>query len=331
MVLSLGKTNVSILLSKKPMRRSQLEYILAVAQHRSFSKAAAACFVTQSTLSALVAKYEQEIDIMLFDRKTKPISITPQGEKILRHLHSIKREFQLLDEVVSEIKGYEAGQLRLACIPTVAPYLFPLILNKLSAAYPKVNFHIHEITTERIIEELQAGNIDVGIVSTPLEKRDLREYPLYYEDFLLYDCGQQDSSPTTYRVADIDLDRLWLLEEGHCLRNQVGKICELRQHKRVKGNLTYSCGSIYSLIEMVKQNAGLTLLPRLALANNPHIDGDLLHPLSPPVPTREIGLVTHQNFVKDRFIEQLSALIRQAVQPFLPDTLAPDSRVAPFA
>ncbi|RME98872.1 MAG: LysR family transcriptional regulator, partial [Bacteroidetes bacterium] len=200
------------------MRRNQLEYILAVAQYQSFSKAAQVCFVTQSTLSALVAKYEQEIDITLFDRKTKPITVTPQGEKVLRHLRSIKREFQLLDEAVNQIKGYEAGNLRIACIPTVAPYLFPLILNRLSAAYPKVNFTIHEITTERVIEDLLAGNIDIGIVSTPLDRQELTEFPLYYEDFLLYDCGLR-TKPRTYRISDIDLDRLWLLEEGHCLRN----------------------------------------------------------------------------------------------------------------
>ena len=113
----------------------------------------------------------------------------------------------------------------------------------MTAAHPKLNFQIHEYTTEKIIEELLAGNIDIGIVSTPLGHTDLKETPLYHEDFLIYDCGDQ-SQPETYQVSDIDLRRLWLLEEGHCMRNQVGKICELRQKSKFKGNLTYNCGTL---------------------------------------------------------------------------------------
>lgn len=312
------------------MRRSQLAYILAVDQFRSFSKAADACFVTQSTLSALVAKFEQQIDITLFDRKTKPITVTPEGEKILLHLKRINREFQLLDEGVNQLKGYDAGQLNIACIPTVAPYLFPLILNQLSLTYPRVDFTVSEFTTEIVVEQLLTGAIDIGIVSTPLEHKELLEFPLYHEDFLLYDCGQSSSTAKSYAVSDIDIDRLWLLEEGHCMRNQVGKICELRQQQKINGNLTYSCGSIFSLIEMVKQHVGITLLPRLALANNPQIDERYLYPLQGTAPVREIGLVTHQNFVKRGIIKDLVQLVQGAVRPYLPKLLEEREAVSPF-
>ena len=152
------------------MRRSQVDYILAVAQHQSFSRAAEACFVTQSTLSALVAKVEQDIEITIFDRKTKPVSVTPAGELVLRHLQRIRREFQLLDEAVAAIKGHEVGAIRIACIPTVAPYLFPLMLNQLSVSYPGIHFTIHEMTTEQVVESIILGEIDLGIVSTPLDR-----------------------------------------------------------------------------------------------------------------------------------------------------------------
>lgn len=312
------------------MTRSQIEYILAVAQYKSFSKAAEACFVTQSTLSALVGKFEQQSGIVLFDRKTKPVTLTQHGEKVIRHLKSVNREFQLLDEGINQIKGYEAGNLRIACIPTVAPHLFPLILNYISASYPKVNFNIHEMTTETTIDEILAGNIDIGIVSTPLHHHDLEEHHLYYEDFLVYDCGCKNTT-TAYQVSDIDLERLWLLEEGHCLRNQVGKICDLRQQKKINGNLIYSCGTIYSLVEMVKLNKGITLLPRLALINNPQIDHSCVYPLSAPAPTREIGIITHKNFIKKRILQDLIHRIQGIVPPLLPVNLSENQSVEPFS
>ena len=311
------------------MTRSQIQYILSVERFQSFSKAAKACFITQSTLSALVAKFEKETGIVIFDRKTKPITITTNGEKVLKYLKNINREFQILDEGIDEIKGSETGQLSIACIPTVAPYLYPLMLQPLSAAYPKMNFIIHELTTEMTVEGIVSGTIDLGIVSTPLENKALTEYALYQEDFLLYDCASNSKS-TIYKVSDIDLDRLWLLEEGHCLRNQVGKICELRQQKKINGNLTYSCGTIFSLIEMVKQNKGVTLLPRLALVNNKQIKESSIYTLAPPIPTREIGIITHKNLVKHRVLQFLVDTIRAAVHSYLPNELGKDRIVKPF-
>ncbi len=310
------------------MTQSQIEYILAVDKYRNFSKAADACFVTQSTLSALVAKFENQHGVVLFNRKSKPITVTHQGETIIKALKSINREFQLLEEGVRQLKGYESGNISIACIPTVAPYLFPLVLNNLTESHPRLTFHIHEYTTERTVEEIRAGNIDIGIVSTPLGQNDLTEVPVYLEDFLIYDCGNQ-LQPDMYSVADIDLKRLWLLEEGHCMRNQVKKICELRQNRKLKGNLIYNCGTLFTLIEMVRQNKGITLLPRLATVNNQFIDHNRIHELVPP-PVREIGLVTHKNFLRQRMLKDLAGHILNAVSPHLLSPNALEKPVAPF-
>ena len=188
---------------------------------------------------------------------------------------------------------------------------------------------MHELTTERIVEEITGGKIDIGIISTPLENKELKEYPLYWEDFLLYDCGKK-SKTATYKISDIDLDRLWLLEEGHCLRNQVGKICELRQQKKINGNLTYSCGSIFTLIEMVKQNKGVTLLPRLALADNAQIEKKSIFPLSSPIPYREIGIITHKNFVKQRVLKYLVTIIQETVAIYLSGMVENSMLIKPF-
>lgn len=311
------------------MTRRQIEYILALDRLRSFGKAADACFVTQSTLSAMVAKFEQQIGIVLFNRKTKPISITHQGEKIIESLKAVYREFQLLDDKVNGIKEIEDGQLSIACIPTVAPYLYPLVLTQISDNYRQVDFSIHELTTKKIVKEIIAGNIDIGIVSTPLDHKEMMEYPLYQEDFLLYDCGTTLKNKN-FQLSDIDLERLWLMEEGHCLRNQVGKICELRQQKKVNGNLVYSCGTIFTLIEMVKRNRGVTLIPRLALATPTQIESDQIYELSAPVPTREIGLITHKNFVKKRMLRYLIDTIQNAVQSHLSNRIENAFIVSPF-
>lgn len=298
------------------MTRSQIEYVLALDKLRNFSKAADHCFITQSTLSTMVAKYEAQIGVKIFDRKTKPIGLSSEGVEIVKSLKSIYREMQMLDEKIENIKGLENSNLSIACIPTVAPYLYPLILNKVSGDHSKVNLSVSELTTERTIEEILAGNVDIGIVSTPLDHPELKEQPLYHEDFLLFDCGES-MKQKGYKVTEIDLDRLWLLEEGHCMRNQVGKICELRQQKKINGNITYSCGSIYTLIEMVKKNKGVTLIPRLALARNKQIDKKKIYELSSPAPIRQIGIITHKNFIKNTILSYLVETIRAAVKTHL--------------
>jgi len=311
------------------LNRSQIEYILAVEKWKSFGKAAEACFVTQSTLSAMVAKLEKQIGIPLFDRTTRPIGITAQGEEILISLKSINREFQLLDERINDLQGIETGEISIACIPTVSPYLYPLILDKLSNQFHKVNFTIHELTTESIIEDITSGIIDLGIVSIPLENKQLVEYELYDEDFLLYDCGNNKKN-SSYKISEIDLERLWLLEEGHCLRNQVGKICELRQQKKINGNLIYSCGSIFTLIEMVKKNKGVTLLPRLAISNNKQLAKSAIFPLLSPVPIRKIGIITHKHFIKTRILRQVINTITEAVKPYIPELDKGGQMIRPF-
>jgi LysR family hydrogen peroxide-inducible transcriptional activator len=311
------------------MNRSQIEYILAVAKWRSFGKAADACFVTQSTLSAMVAKVEQQIGIQIFNRTTRPVSITPDGEEVLIQLRSLNREYQLLDERINELQGIETGELNIACIPTVAPYLYPLILDKLSNQFNQVDITVHELTTETIVEEIIAGNVDIGIVSIPLENNQLVEYELYQEDFLLFDCGQNKKNKS-YKVTEIDLERLWLLEEGHCLRNQVGKICELRQQKKINGNLTYNCGSIFTLIEMVKKNKGVTLLPRLAIAKNKQLNKTTLFELEEPVPLRQIGSITHKHFIKKRLLRQLNNIIIHSVNKYIPTLQQEENIINPF-
>ena len=295
------------------MTRSQIEYILAVHKMKNFSKAAESCFITQSTLSAMVAKFEEFTGVTLFNRKTKPISTTQEGEVLIQQLKNINREFQILNDTVGQLKGYEEGQINLACIPTVAPFLLPLILRDISTHFPRVKFKIHEMTTSQVINHLVSGDIDIGIVSTPLKQDELIEYALYDEEFLLLDYGESEKSPT-YKAEDIDIERLWLLEEGHCMRNQVNTICQLRSKKKTSSNLSYSTGSIYSVVEMVKEQKGVTLLPYLAIEKNLQVDKNHLFSFNEPIPSREIGIVTHKHFIKKKILSDIINIIQTQIK-----------------
>jgi len=293
------------------MTRSQIEYILAVEQYQSFSKASEHCHITQSTLSAMIAKFERQININIFNRKTKPITVTSEGKKVLKQLKNISREMLTFDEMVNNMKGVQTGQLSIACIPTVAPYILPYILNILEKNYPKVNFTIREITTREITDHILSGQIDLGIVSTPLHHAEIKEKPLYNEAFVLYDKRDQKlSNQSQIDINDIDYNRLLLLEEGHCFRNQVMKICNLRQKKTVKSNITYTSGTIESLKNVVSVNKGITLLPLLSIELLSDEERKHIHYFNDPAPAREIGLIYHKNFIKTKLAHQIAALIK---------------------
>ena len=311
------------------IQKSQIDYILALAKTGSFSQAAELCYITQSTLSTMIRKYEDSIGIELFDRKKKPIKPTPEGDIVIEQLLKLNHEFDNLEEVTKEIKGEIIGGLEIGVIPTIAPFLLPLFLKPLIRDYPSVQFSIHELTTAEMVQRIKRRDLDLAIVSTPLSDPQLKEMPLFLEDFVLYETRELTESKR-YRVEDIDINRLWLLEEGHCMRNQVDKICALRQQRSIHKHLVYRSGSIYSLIEMVKANGGITLLPRLAVHNNPLLDTKHIHALEAPVPTREIGIVTHTNFVKNRILKILEKRIRASVAGRLSAQDQPHARINPF-
>ena len=311
------------------IQKSQIDYILALAKTGSFSQAAELCYITQSTLSTMIRKYEDSIGIQLFDRKKKPIKPTPEGVLVIEQLLELNHGFENLDELTKEIKGEIVGGLEIGVIPTVAPFLLPLFLNALIRDYPTVQFSIYELTTDEIIQRIKRRDLDLAIVSTPLGDPQLREIPLFLEDFVLYETRELTGS-RRYRVEDIDVNRLWLLEEGHCMRNQVDKICALRQQRSIHRHLVYRSGSIYSLIEMVKANNGTTLLPRLAVQNNPLLDPKHIYPLELPVPTREIGLLTHTNFVKNRILKVIEKRIRASLKGKLAVQEKLHSKINPF-
>ncbi len=299
--------------------KTQIEYVLALEKTGSFSKAAESCFVTQSTLSTMIKKLENQIDTILFDRKSKPIVPTKEGKVLMSQFKIISREYQILEEQIQARTKNFHGTLKIGIIPTLAPFLLPLFLNQLITKYPDVNFSIHEITTTEIVKLIKQRDLDIGILSLPIIDKELIQKALFNEDFLVYDTNRTDQKLKNkkYQIKDIDTDRLWLLEESHCLSFQIENICHLKNKSQINNNLIYRSGSILSLLELVNSNKGITLIPRLAAKNKSVVNQDYLFQFQNPKPVRSIGIITHMNFSKHKLKEILEKNILNAVKPHL--------------
>jgi LysR family hydrogen peroxide-inducible transcriptional activator len=302
------------------MNIQQFNYVLAVVNSKNFEAAADLCFVTQSTLSTMIGRLEDELGVQIFNRKTKPVSITPEGDLIINRLRIIVNEIDSLSNTVQEMKGEIRGALSIGVIPTVAPYLLPLFLTKFASQFPEVNIVVKEMTTPQIQEALKNRTLDVGLVAIPLEDDDLMEYELYTEPFLVYDC-REEKSGSAISIDNLDYSNLWLLQEGHCLRAQVLKICELSsQYPKRDLNFEFESGSMGSLLQFTKASKGITIVPYLASFDFSKKDRKNLVEFSIPTPVRSVGLLTHKFFVKKQLLKVLGAIIRAEVKNLIPET-----------
>ncbi|MFD2161398.1 LysR substrate-binding domain-containing protein [Paradesertivirga mongoliensis] len=292
----------------------QLEYIVAVDTHRNFVLASQSCFVTQPTLSMQIQKLEENLGIKIFDRSRQPVVPTEIGQQVIAQARIILNESRQLTELIKVFNNELSGELKIGVIPTVAPYLLPQIIPGFSKKYPKVQLMIWEYTTEQIIQNLKVGLLDCGILATPLEEPTLFEIPLFYESFVVY---LSSSSPLMKKKEisnkDIDFDELWLLNEGHCMRNQVLNICQRKKAGESNKQFEYNTGSVETLKRMVDLNSGITILPELSLKDLSEEQISRSRRFVSPVPVREISIVTHRNFLKRGVIKALENEILEAV------------------
>jgi len=295
------------------MNLQQLEYIVALNKHRNFARAATATFVTQPTLSAMVQKLEEELGVQIFDRKQHPIIPTLNGETIIEHATVILNEISRLHAYTKEVKGQIAGELRIGIIPTLAPYLLPLFLTPLAEKYPLLQVFIKEMVTEDIIKQLKTRELDMGLLVTPLHDEQLKEHPLFYEEFYAYAAPTEKLGDKKYILPkEINIDHLWLLEEGHCFRHQIFNLCELKQSFSASNNLHYQAGSIETLINIVDRHEGITIIPHLATLNlNDHQKKNLHSFASQPV--REISLVINHTYPRYKLLQHVQMAIKASL------------------
>ncbi|AFY02137.1 hydrogen peroxide-inducible genes activator [Bdellovibrio bacteriovorus] len=310
---------------------TQLEYIMAVHKHGHFAKAAEACHVTQPTLSMQIQKLEEDLGVVIFDRSKKPILLTHMGKKLISQIQTVLFESRKIESIIQhEQKGAKQGSLSIGVIPTVAPYLLPRLLPVVEEMFPEVDLNIREMQTDQILEALNGDEIDVGVLATPTQMPKMFEFPLYYEPFyVLCEKNHEYAHMKKIKYQSLGMDDIWLLEEGHCLRNQVLDICSVRKGKGQGRRYKFESGSLETLKNLVDLYGGYTLLPHLATE---HLgDRSQLVPFERPIPAREIGLVYRREHYKNELIEALGEAILKSIPEELRKIRPKDLDVLPIA
>ncbi len=296
------------------MTITQLKYVLAVAEHQNFTKAAEKTFVTQPTLSMQIQKLEDELDILIFDRSKKPIALTEVGAKLVQQARNIVNESERIQDIVDQQKGFIGGEFKLGVIPTVMPTLLPMFLNNFIKKYPKVKLKIEELNTETIVERLMDGHLDAAIAATPLENENLKERVLYYEPFVGY-------VPSTHRLnqkkkidtADLDIDDMLLLEDGHCFRDGIINLCKTKKSYD-EDHFQLESGSFETLVKLANEGLGMTLLPYLHTLDIKNNEKSNLHYFNEPSPAREVSLIFNKSELKLQIIDALHSTIAGVVK-----------------
>lgn len=300
------------------MTITQLKYVLAVAEHKNFTKAAERTYVTQPTLSMQIQKLEEELDILIFDRSKKPIELTAVGQKIVNQAKNIVNEAERMQDVVDQEKGFIGGEFRLGIIPTVMPTLLPMFLKTFANRYPKVHLKIEELSTQDIIVKLLDGHLDAAIAATPLGNDKIKERALYYEPFVGYIPEQHRLfQKNKIDPTDLDLDDILLLEDGHCFRDGVINLCK---SNKLSNDETFqlTSGSFETLVKLSHEGLGMTLLPYLHTMDLNEKQKKHLRYFNDPSPAREVSIIYPQSELKLQIIDALykviSGIVRGAIQ-----------------
>ncbi len=297
------------------MNFQQLEYVIAVHEQKQFSRAADTCHITQATLSSMIKKLEEELKIVLFDRSRQPVVTTEEGLKFVlkaKKILALQSElFQLEPDQNTEL----TGKIRLGVIPTVANSLLPLILPSIIKKHPQLEIVISEVTTVEIKEQLKADKIDAGILATPVNDETLEENILYYEAMMVY--GVNGKEKKFLSSADIKNEKIWLLEEGNCFRNQSITLCNIQEKSNQPNNITFKGSSFDTLINLADKFGGFTLIPELYFNLMAKEKQKRTRHFEKPLPVREISMIYHRPFAKRRTIDLLSELIVSEITPLL--------------
>ena len=294
------------------MTLQQLEYILAVNQFRHFAKAAEYCRVTQPTLSAMIQKLEEELDTRIFDRSQQPVCPTPVGIHIIEQAQNILVQANRIKNIIEEEKHSLTGTFKLGILPTVAPYLLPRFFPQLMKKYPNLDIRVVEMKTNDIKKALQTGEIDAGIVASLAGMEELQQTPLFYEQFFAY-VSREDAlfNNEVIRTSDLNGEQLWLLDEGHCFRDQLVRFCQMKSARA--SQLAYHLGSMETFMRMVESGKGVSFIPELAVLQLGDAQKELVRSFAIPCPTRQVVLLTNKNFIRHTLLEVLVKEIKLSV------------------
>ena len=291
------------------MTLNQLKYALALRKYGTFKKTAEKLSLSQPGLSLQIQKLEDDIGLVLFDRSSSPIRPTSDGSVFLTRAEEIVVSANHLRQFTTRHGHDYNGKLVMGAIPTLAPFLVPLFADDLQEDHPKLKLDIHEMTTEHVINGVRNGELDAGLISTPVNLFGIESIPLFYEKFYFYSSGgAQEKSEV--RLKDIDYKKLWLLNEGNCFRDQVNNFCDLKEIRKDK-DFVYRSNSIDALVRIVDTKGGMTILPELTTLS---LNEDQEQNITPiPGKAREIGMIIRKNYDKRRFILKLEEYIKKSI------------------
>lgn len=298
------------------MTITQLEYVVAVATYRSFVTAAEKCFVTQPTLSMQIHKMEEELSVRIFDRNKHPITCTGIGVEIVKQAKVTLYESAKIQNIVERQLDRIAGNFRIAILPTLAPYILPQLLENYTKKYPDLRLEINEMQTQEAVQCLKADEIDTALLSTPLEDLRIKEHPLFYEPLIAY-FGEDEKKALSKKMIepeDIDLTKIWMLNEGNCLRNQVINLCSDYVAKiQAARPYKYESGNVETLRKMVDANGGVTVIPELATFEFGEDQMEKVRYFKDEQPVREVSLITNDHFVRLSALDSLMTEILKIV------------------
>ena len=299
------------------MTLQQMEYIVALYKYRHFVLAAESCGVTQPTLSALIQKLEEELDVKIFNRDRKQVTPTDIGEKIIRQARTALNEAYRIREVVADETSTTNGNLRIGILPTIAPYLVPDLIHHFRKSFPNVNLYIDEKENESLVKDLELGNIDMAITTLPESSKGLLEIPVYVERFVAYFSEKCSKAQQFISKGEIPAEQIWILKEGHCLPHSGLNLCKNGQF----GNHIYQAGSIETLIRIVDKNGGYTIIPELHLRflNDKQKEKVLPLQVNPPA-QRQVSLLVKEDFVRERMMQAVLDVLQQIIPEEMMDS-----------
>lgn len=294
------------------MNLRDLKYIIAVAETRHFGHAAERCFVSQPTLSGQIKKVEEQLGVAIFERSNRSVSVTPVGEAILAHARQLMEQADAIEQLARAYQDPLAGPLRVGAIPTLSPYLMPLVLMPLKRQYPQIKLVLSEEITDTLLERLRSHQLDAALLATATREPDLSEMPLFDEPFWLALPSRHplyDKDTITRR--DLDKLELLLLAEGHCLAQQAMQVCRMKERNTQGEMADLRAASLETLLQLVGAGFGSTLVPALALRGGWTTDsGIIVRPLDLPDAHRRVSLVFRSSFPRRPALEALAATVR---------------------
>ena len=307
------------------MNLRDLKYLVALADHKHFGRAAEASFASQPTLSTQIKKLEDELDVQIFERQPRAVLLTAAGEAIVTRARTVLREVDAIRDIARSARDPEAGSIRLGMFPTLGPYLLPHVIPALHERFPRLQLLLVEEKSEELLSKLERGDLDAALLALPAGDETLTTALLFEEPFLLAVPRERAAEfpQGSVHLKDLRDQRVLLLEEGHCMRTQALSLCELGGASERGG---FRATSLETLRQMVAANVGMTLLPQLSVmppvAVNSHL---LLRRFAEPQPKRQIGLLWRKSDAREPLMQTLAKVLADSARHVL-GGLTPDDR-----